>query len=71
MRATLLLHCDRDLKEEESDAGNCDDADDNDNDNDNVDERERLVRLLEDVMRKVKQLAEKEVTGSSYSGHRY
>jgi hypothetical protein len=46
MRATLLHH---DSKEE-FDTGNCDD-----------DERERLLRLLEDVMRKVKQLAENDI----------
>jgi hypothetical protein len=44
LRATLLLH---DSKEE-FDTGNRDDDD----------ESERLVRLLEDVMRKVQQLAE-------------
>jgi len=47
LRATLLHH---DSKEEFN-TGNCDDGDDDD-------ERERLLRLLEDVMRKVQQLAE-------------
>ena len=44
LRSTLLHH---DFKEE-FDTGNCN--------NDDGDERERLLRLLEDVMRKVKQL---------------
>jgi hypothetical protein len=47
LRATLLYH---DSKEE-FDTGNCDGDDDDD-------ERERLLRLLEGVMRKVQQLAE-------------
>jgi hypothetical protein len=47
LRATLLHH---DSKEE-FDTRNCDDSVDDD-------ERERLFRLLEDVMRKVQQLAE-------------
>jgi hypothetical protein len=45
MRATLLHH---DSKEEFDVGNQCDDEDD--------EERERLLRLLEDVMRKVKQL---------------
>jgi hypothetical protein len=45
LRATLLHH---DSKEEF----------DTDDDNDGDDEREHLLRLLEDVMRKVQQLAE-------------
>ncbi len=49
MRATLLLH---DSKEE-FDTGN----------SEGEEERERLLRLLEDVMRKVKQLAENDVPG--------
>jgi hypothetical protein len=48
LRAMLLHH---DSKEE-FDTRNCDDGVDDD------DERERLFRLLEDVMRKVQQLAE-------------
>jgi hypothetical protein len=47
LRAMLLHH---DSKEE-FDTGNCDDDHDDD-------EGERLLRLLEDVMRKVQQLAE-------------
>jgi hypothetical protein len=53
MRATLLHH---DLREE-FDAGN----------DDNDDERERLLWLLEDVMRKVRQLAEKDAAGLGHS----
>jgi hypothetical protein len=48
MRATLLHH-----DSKEFDAGNlCNDDDDN--------EREWLLRLLEDVMRKVQRLAERD-----------
>jgi len=53
MRATLLHH---DSKEE-FDAGN----------DDNDEERERLLWLLEDVMRKVKWLAEKDGVGLGHS----
>jgi hypothetical protein len=53
MRATLLHH---DSKEE-FDAGN----------DDNDDEGERLLWLLEDVMRKVKRLAETDAVGLGHS----
>ena len=48
LRATLLHHDSKEV----FDTGNYDDDDDDD------DERERVFRLLEDVMRKVRQLAE-------------
>ncbi len=47
----LAIHCSLAGKEE-FDTGNCDDE-----------ERERLLRLLEDVMQKVKQLAENDIPG--------
>jgi hypothetical protein len=53
MRATLVHHDSR----EEFDAGNYDDNE----------ERERLLRLLEDVMRKVKRLAEEDAVGLGHS----
>jgi hypothetical protein len=53
MRATLLHHDSR----EDFDAGNDDDDD----------ERERLLWLLEDVMEKVRWLAEKDAVGHSCS----
>jgi hypothetical protein len=55
MRATLLHHDSR----EELDAGNGAGDDD--------EERERLLRLLEDVMRKVKRLAEEDAVGLGHS----
>jgi len=61
MRATLI-HCDFDT------GGRNDDRDNNDDDVGEDGERERVLRLLEDVMRKVKHLAEKDAAGFGRHG---
>jgi hypothetical protein len=70
MRVALLHY---DLEQLEGfNAGSCDDDDDREDDDDydyddvgEYGERERVLRLLEDVMRTVKYLAEKDAAGFS------
>lgn len=61
MRATLG-HCDFDT------GGRNDDRDNNDDGVGEDGERERVLRLLEDVMRTVKHLAEKDAAGFGRHG---